>query len=90
MEIIIHYDGDYPNLCGGYLVVSVDGHTYDFGRYALSTSGSVWFDDKGYDQVSEGEWRINHWPDAVPEDIRDAIEEAINEQVEHGCCGGCI
>ncbi len=31
----IRYDGEYPCLCHGSLVVVIDGKEYDFGKYAF-------------------------------------------------------
>lgn len=41
-----------------------------------------------FERVYLGEWSV-----VVPEqyaDIKDEIERCVNENVEWGCCGGCI
>ena len=90
MEIKIKYDGAYPNLCGGNLVVTIDDKEYQFPNYCLSSGGAVWFDDNWSAHVDSGEWSISEWPKGFPEDLKWAVEDAVNAQVEHGCCGGCI
>lgn len=90
MQIKIHYDGKYPNLCSGNLVVEVDGKKYQFPDDCLSSGGSVSFDDDWQEQISKGEWSVSDWPKDMPDDIKDAVLAAINENIPHGCCGGCV
>ena len=90
MEIKIEYDGAYPNLCSGTLTAYVDGKKYNFPEYCLSSGGSVSFDDEWNEQISEGEWSVSEWPKDMPDDIKDAVLAAINENILHGCCGGCV
>ena len=84
----ISYDGSYPNLCSGTLVVEVDGIIKEF-KHCLSSGGSVWFDDDWSEHVEQGAWRF------IPEEDMDGetwkgIEEVVNENVPWGCCGGCV
>ena len=44
-KIKIEYDGAWPNLCRGNLVVYVDETRWDFGSYVLSSGGSIECDD---------------------------------------------
>ena len=44
-NIEIKYDGKYPCLCMGHLIVIVDGIEYDFGECCLDSGGSVRFDE---------------------------------------------
>lgn len=47
-----------------------------------------WFDDEWNEHITIGEWSVN-----VPEkyaNIKDEIERCVNENVEWGCCGGCV
>jgi hypothetical protein len=39
----VSYDGSYPNLCRGELVLSLDGHNIIFPQYCLESGGSVSF-----------------------------------------------
>lgn len=88
--IKIKYDGEYPNLCSGHLIVTIDGVEWDFGIYSLSSGGSVTFDDKGEENVTEGKWEVSEWPKGFPEEQKQVVLDAINAQIEHGCCGGCV
>ena len=90
MNIKIEYDGKYPNLCRGNLIVKINGQTIQFPEYCLVSGGSVWFDDEWNDNVEEGPWSIGEWPENFPEELKTAVLDAINEQIPHGCCGGCV
>lgn len=90
--IKIEYDGEFPNLCSGHLKVCVDGKMYDFGRYALSSGGNVWFDDKWDEHVESGDWVLNkdEIPENFPKELLPELLEKINSEIPHGCCGGCV
>lgn len=89
MEIKIEYDGAYPNLCSGKLSAIIDSVRYDFPDHCLSSGGQPWTTDD-YDGTTQGEWSLSKWPKSFPEEFKEATLAAINEQTEHGCCGGCI
>ena len=82
----ISYDGRYPNLCSGTLVLEIDGVIRkDFN---LCSGGSVWFDADWCEHVESGPWFVE-----VPDDLlylRREIEDVVNMNVPHGCCGGCV
>lgn len=78
MEIKIEYDGVHPNLCRGKLSAIIDSVRYDFPKNCLF-SGSTIDDD----------WSVE-WPKCFPEELKEATLVAINKQIDHGCCGGCI
>lgn len=83
----ISYDGSYPNLCSGNLVIEINGTRYDKG-FSLCSGGSVSFDDDWSECVTEGEWTVS-----VPDELvkyQNEIEEVVNENVLYGCCGGCV
>ncbi len=95
MRIIefVSYDGAYPNLCSGELIVKIDGKETSLGK-CLCSGGSVWFnEDYSNFTVEEGPWHID--TDWFPKDLHltaeevCAIEHLVNENVEWGCCGGC-
>lgn len=91
MEVkFVSYDGSYPNLCSGTLILSVDGTEWKFPEYCLSSGGSVWFDDDSNEHIEGGEWSIREWPDGFPEDAKDMAVQIVNENVPFGCCGGCV
>ena len=88
MVEFVSYDGAYPNLCSGQLVLKINGQVRVLPRYCLSSGGSVWFDNDWDEHVETGRWSID-----LPEDLeqlRKEIEECINENIPHGCCGGCV
>lgn len=90
MVKFISYNGSYPNLCSGTLVIEVDGKEYEM-NYILCSGGSVWFDDGWCEHVESGEWSIRE--DELPEEIRkykNEIEDLVNANVSWGCCGGCV
>lgn len=89
MNISIEYDGDFPNLCAGTLIVHVDDKTWNFGR-ALLTDGCAWIDENSEAQVDTGPWSLKDYPDDFPEEYLEALLEHINKTIPWGCCGGCI
>ena len=56
-----------------------------------SPGGSVTHDSDWNFDVSHGEWEID--VQELPEQFRELapeIDKVFNENVEYGCCGGCI
>jgi hypothetical protein len=90
MDIQIQYNGEYPNLCSGHLVVTIDGKEWDFGTFCLASGGSVSFDSEWNEHVTEGEWSIDEYPEGFPEELKQAVLDAVNEEIPYGCCGGCV
>ena len=90
MKIEIKYDGEYPNLCSGQLIVIIDGKEWIFPNYCLSSGGSVSFDENWNEEVTEGEWSIREYPKDFPEELKDIVLYEINNAIYHGCCGGCV
>lgn len=90
--IKVEFDGVFPNMCSGKLIVTVDGVRHVFGPHALCSGGSAWIDIDANEVVSKGKWSINpnSWPERFDPSVRKAILKAINDTVPHGCCGGCI
>lgn len=93
----ISYTGEYPCLCFGNLTLEIDGIEYTFGNSNTDfasfwhSGGSVWFDDEWGEHVEGGEWSID--VDDLPEQFRKYVQEidsVFNENVEWGCCGGCV
>ncbi len=91
-EITLRYDGEWPNLCSGHLVVTVDGTDWDFGKHVLHSGGSVTFDDKWSETVTKGDWDImeDRFPEAFPREWRQLVVDEVNRSIPHGCCGGCV
>ena len=91
MEIkLISYDGEWPNLCSGTLIVEVDGKEWTFPKYCMSSGGSVWFDKGWSEHVEDGPWGISDWPDGFPEKAKEKTINLVNEEIHWGCCGGCV
>ena len=87
----VKYDGDYPNLCSGNLIITVNCLRYMIKKYSLISGGSVWFDDNWSEHVEHGLWTIRE--DALPDELKihkEKIEKVINENIPKGCCGGCV
>ena len=47
--------------------------------------------DESWDMwAEEGDWEINLYEHPELEPYKEEIIRLVNENVEHGCCGGCI
>lgn len=90
MNIKIEYDGKYPCLCMGHLIVWIDDVKWDFGSYSLSSGGSIHRDTDWNMWASEGEWFVDEWPQGFPDELKELVLREINKEIPHGCCGGCI
>ena len=90
--IKIEYDGKWPNLCRGNLTAVIDGKKWVFPKYCLMSGGSVSFDNDWREHVTSGPWSIeeDQWPEGFPVELKIATLEAINQELPHGCCGGCV
>lgn len=88
MVEFVSYDGAYPNLCTGQLVLKINGQVREFSRHCLQSGGTVWFDNDWNAHIENGRWSIDPLPEDL-EPLRKEIEECINENIPHGCCGGC-
>lgn len=90
MSIKIDYNGSYPNLCSGDLIVTIEGMEWVFPSFCLSSGGSVSFDSEWNEEVTEVEWTITDWPENFPEGMKAQVVDAFNNSEEQGCCGGCV
>ena len=85
----IEYDGRWPNLCSGNLVVTLDGKRWEFPRSCLSSGGTAGCSgSESY--CTQGPWSINEWPEGFPEDKKQYTISEVNGTITWGCCGGCI
>lgn len=87
MVEFVSYNGKYPNLCTGELVLRITGKEVNLGC-CLCSGGRVWFDDEGSEHVEDGSWSVS-----VPKEFAqyaDEITEVVNDNVRWGCCGGCV
>ncbi len=83
----VSYDGGFPNLCRGKLILNVCGKRYELEN-ALTSGGCVWFDDNFIEHIDKGPWSISLPPDLIP--FIDEIERVVNENIPCGCYGGCV
>ena len=99
----VSYSGEYPSLCMGVLVLSVDGVEHSFGRGCefprfWSSGGCVSFSDDWEEEVDEGEWCMAvlcsderaQFEEAFGQDFFSVALAVMSEHVEWGCCGGCV
>ncbi len=88
----LEYDDAYPNLCSGRLIIYIDDTRYDFGYDCLSPDGDVDFGEDGSEIVTEGPWNIksDSIPSNFPKDRLSELMNLINDEIERGCCGGCV
>ena len=99
----VSYDGKWPNLCTGTLVLNIDGKDYSFGFTTVPgmskcdfpmfwhSGGRVSFDNDLNANVTSGRWQIDSLD--LPKQFReyaDEIDEVFNDNVPYGCCGGCV
>ena len=89
MVEFISYDGKYPCLCMGTLTIKVNGKTYWLNNKMIS--GGCIRRDGDWNMWSEyGDWEIDleKYPELEP--YKEEITQVVNDNVEQGCCGGCI
>lgn len=88
MVKFVSYDGKFPCLCMGNLVLEIDGKIVNL-KGVLMSGGSVTFYNGYADvKVTKGGWELD-LPDEYL-DFYDDIKKVVNENVPHGCCGGCV
>lgn len=82
------YDGQYPTLCMGTLVIVVNGVVYKLNDVLRSGGSCNYRESCG---TTIGEWTIveENLPDELKQHA-DKIARIVNENVELGCCGGCM
>ena len=103
MEIkFVSYDGDYPCLCGGTLILNIDGEDYYFGNFRILNKDNddhhferFWMSGGGISIDEEitihAKWKLKEY--CLPDFLLPYGKELINifnENVRYGCCGGCI
>lgn len=98
----VSYTGKWPNLCRGTLTLKINEKEVKFGKdYDTNENYSSCFWKSGgrcgfhnghtERYIDHDKWYIN--ASEIPEAYRkyaEEIEEVFNDNVEHGCCGGCL
>ena len=84
----VSYDGDYPNLCSGKLIMSLDGVKIEWPKGALRSGGTISWDDD-VERIA-GDWTIRRWPADFPEALKTEAVELVNDNIPLGCCEGCL
>lgn len=87
----IKYTGKWPTLCSGELYFKVNGKEYKIK--GLVPGGEVGFKGGygGESYIKKGPWRLhNHDFSKELKPYKRLITKMVNENVEQGCCGGCL
>lgn len=88
----ISYSGEYPHLCGGELVIkNVTTNTVYHLLNALQSCGRCNDYGGGEQECIQGPWVVID--DKLPIELAPYVEDItklVNDNVEHGCCGGCF
>lgn len=88
---IISYNGTYPCLCHGELTVMLDSGEITKIVHPCASGGHICASDDYSDMWAEyGPWEESYGLDGYSEEDKKLVVDWFNENVEHGCCGGCI
>jgi len=88
----VSYTGEWPTLCMGTLILSLDGEDITFPPFCLESGGDVWFGKDWSGHITKGPWCIVKFPEALQYDkaLQQEAVRLVNENVDWGCCGGCL
>lgn len=100
MVKFISYDGEWPNLCSGILTLEIDGKTVTFGsnnccdydRFWISGGCCSFKSHTNETFIERDEWKFDddeYFPNEYL-NYYEEIKKLFNDNVEFGCCGGCI
>ena len=87
----VSYDGAYPNLCSGRLVIKYKGIRYVLA--GVLTSGGAIYAQGMHEEVYTGPWRVDVeklLETQFPPELVPALLVVVNAHIPFGCCGGCI
>ena len=89
MVEFVSYDGKYPCLCTGTLIIKVNDKIYSL-KHVLISGGFICKDEDWNMWAEQGDWEVNleEYPELEP--YKEEIARVVNKNVTHGCCGGCI
>lgn len=87
----VSYTGKWPALCMGTLTFKVNDKQYEIRN--LIAGGETGFKHgySGEPYIRKGPWSL--YEDSLPDELKPCkrlITKMVNENVEQGCCGGCI
>lgn len=85
IEFVKIYEKEWA-LCGSTVVLKINDQEIEFHRI-LGSGGSVSWGDE--DEINIGPWCVGNLPEYL-EKYEDEITKVINDNVDWGCCGGCI
>lgn len=88
----ISYSGRYPNLCSGILKLEIEGKEVSFPKHFIISGGNIERNDDWDMWANYGDWSISTTIKDYDftDEIIEEIIKVINENIPHGCCGGCI
>ena len=89
MVEFVSYDGKWPCLCYGTLIVKVNGKSYSF-KNAMISGGRIMHDEDWNMWSEQGPWEIDLEEHPELERYKEEIVRVVNDNVRQGCCGGCI
>lgn len=89
MVEFVSYDGEWPCLCYGTLIIKVDGKTYSF-NHAMISGGGIRCGEEGDMWAEQDDWKIDLEEHPELEPYKEEITRIVNENIPQGCCGGCI
>lgn len=85
IEFVKIYEKEWA-LCGSTVVLKINDQEIEFHRI-LGSGGSVSWGDE--DEINIGPWCVGNLPEYL-EKYEEEITKVINDNVDWGCCGGCI
>ena len=89
MVEFVSYDGKYPCLCMGTLIIRINNKTYSLEDVMIS-GGSICSNEDWDMWATQDDWKLDlrEYPELEP--YKEEITRVVNENVIQGCCGGCI
>lgn len=89
MVEFISYDGEYPCLCDGTLLIKVNQKVYRLAN-VLRSGGRICRDEDWNMWAEQGNWSVElaKYPELDP--YKEEITRVVNANIKQGCCGGCI
>lgn len=88
-NIVVEYDGMYPNSCSGCLIIKEDEKEIYKKQHCCRSTGSCHFDKEWNEIVKDGELV---WESEEAEKFDGEIREAVRDKLSsvRVCCGGCL